>query len=82
MVEYTTVLNVVKEKILEEVYQTLRVINHKLNEKDMAKFTMIALIHIIKQDINEKISCLDSVKIEELAKELLKEIDEYELYPE
>jgi len=81
MVEYTTALNVVKEKILEEVYQALRMVNHKLNEKDIDRFTMIALIHIIKVGRTEKIDMINAVRIEELAESILKDIDKHVLFP-
>jgi hypothetical protein len=81
MVEYITALNVAKEKILEEVYHTMRTVNHMLNNKDIDKFAMIALIHIMKKK-SEKIDILDAVAIEKLVKDLLKQIDDYVMFPE
>ena len=75
MVEYQTALNVIKDKLSEEVFDTLKILNHKLRKEDIESFVLIALIHLIKHGYEERITHTSASQIEDFAKNLLNQID-------
>lgn len=65
MVEYITLLNALKDKIQEEVFETARKLNHKLTDEDIVKFVKIILVCISERGFAYKIDYPLATEMEE-----------------